>query len=78
METSAKKNQRVEKDAVRFGVEVTIKFGFDFKKFSIANGQFKLLHINFGNFLEPIDNFTVTSGITELIYNMNLSLKRMK
>ena len=36
METSAKKNQRVEKDAVRFGVEVTIKFEFDFKKFSIA------------------------------------------
>ena len=63
---------------VRFGVRVTIEFGFDFKNFSIANGQFKLLHINFGNFLEPIDNFNVTSGIIELIYNMNLSLKRMK
>ena len=33
MKTSAKKNQRVEKDAVRFEVEVTIKFEFDFKIF---------------------------------------------
>ena len=53
METSPKKNQRVEKDAVRFGVEVTIKFGFDFK--------------NFGNFLEPLDNFNVSSAIIEFI-----------
>jgi len=33
MEISAKKNKRVEKDAVKFGVKVTIEFGFDFKKF---------------------------------------------
>jgi len=33
MEISAKKNKRVEKDAVRFGVKVTIGFGFDFKFF---------------------------------------------
>ena len=78
IEIFAKKNQKVEKDVVRFGVRVTIEFGFDFKIFSIASGQYKLLHINFGIFLEPIDNFNVTSGITELIYNMNLSLKRMK
>ena len=31
MEISAKKNKRVENDAVRFGVKVTIEFGFDFK-----------------------------------------------
>ena len=57
---------------------MTIEFGFHFEILSIANGQYKLLHINFGNFLEPVDNFNVTSGITELIYNMNLNLKRMK
>ena len=32
MKTSTKKNQRVEKDVVKFGVKVTIKFGFDLKK----------------------------------------------
>ena len=47
METSARKNQRVEKDAVRFGVKVMIKFGFDFKKFSIANRQYKLFRVKF-------------------------------
>ena len=47
METSARKNQRVEKDAVRFGVKVTIKFGFDFKNFSIANRQYKLFRVKF-------------------------------
>ena len=47
METSAKKNQRVEKDAVRFEVEATIKFVFDFKKFSIANRQYKSFRVKF-------------------------------
>ena len=47
METSAKKNQKVENDAVRFGVEVTIKFGFDFKIFSIANRQYKSFRVKF-------------------------------
>jgi len=47
METSTKKNQRVEKDAVRFGVEVTIKFEFDFKKKIIANRQYILFHVKF-------------------------------
>ena len=47
IETSAKKNQRVEKDVVRFGVRVTIEFGFDFEIFSIAKGQYKLFHIKF-------------------------------
>ena len=50
MEISAKKNQRVKKDVVRFGVRVTIEFGFDFKIFSIANGQYKLFHIKFWQF----------------------------
>ena len=50
IEIFAKKNQKVEKDVVRFGVRVTIEFGFDFKIFSVANGQYKLLHINFGKF----------------------------
>ena len=78
IEISAEKNQRAKKEVVRFGVRVRIKFGFDFENFSIANGQFKLLHINFGNFLEPIDNFNVKRAITKLIYNLNLSLKCMK
>ena len=30
-----KKNQRVEKDVVRFGVRVTIEFGFDFEGHSL-------------------------------------------
>ena len=47
METSANKNQRVEKDTVRFGVKVTIEFGFDFEFFSLANRQFKLFHVKF-------------------------------
>ena len=47
MEASAKKNQRVEKDAVRFGVEVMIKFEFNFKKISIANRQYKIFHVKF-------------------------------
>ena len=47
METSAKKNQRVEKGAVRFGVEMTIKFGFEFKIFSIANRQYKSFRVKF-------------------------------
>ena len=54
MEISAKKNQRVEKDAVRFGVKVMIEFGFDFKFFSIANSQFKLLHVKFWLFFEAV------------------------
>ena len=49
-----KKNQRVEKDAVRFGVKVMIEFGFDFKNFSIANRQFKLFHVKFLLFFEAI------------------------
>ena len=45
MKTSANKNQRVEKDTVRFGVKVTIEFWFDFEFFSIGNRQFKLFHV---------------------------------
>ena len=54
METSANKNQRVEKDTVRFGVKVTIEFGFDFEFFSLANRQFKLFHVNFLLYFEAI------------------------
>ena len=64
IEISAKKNQRVEKDVVRFGVRVTIEFGFDFEIFSIANRQYKLLHIKFWYFLELYDIFNVSSAIT--------------
>ena len=32
-EASPKKNRRVEKDPVRFGVKVTVELGFDFKTF---------------------------------------------
>ena len=54
METSANKNQTVEKDTVRFGVKVTIEFGFDFEFFSLANRQFKLFHVKFWLFFEAI------------------------
>ena len=54
MEISAKKNKRVEKDAVKFGVKVTIEFGFDFKNFSITNIQFKLHHVKFWLFFEAV------------------------
>ena len=57
------KNQRVEKDVVRFWMKVAIKFGFDFKFFSIANRQYKILVI----FLEPFDNFSVLIAITEFL-----------
>jgi len=63
METSAMKNQRVEKDVVRFWMKVAIKFGFDFKFVSIANRQYKILVI----FLEPFDNFSVLIAITEFL-----------
>ena len=43
METSAKKNQRVEKDAVRFGVKVKNEFEFDFKFFSLLTSKLFLL-----------------------------------
>ena len=47
METSAKKNKRVEKDAVRFGVEVTIKFEFDFKIFFYSQETYILFRVKF-------------------------------
>ena len=47
METSVKKNHRVEKDAGRFEVKVMIEFGIDFEIFSIANRQYKLFHVKF-------------------------------
>ena len=54
MEISTKKNKRVEKDTVRFGVKVTIEFGFDFEFFSLANRQFKLFHVKFWLFFEAV------------------------
>ena len=62
IEIFAKKNQKVEKNVVRFGVRVTIEFGFDFKIFSIANGQYKLLHINFGN-LSHFDKLKIVTKL---------------
>ena len=35
METSTKKNHGAEKDTFKFGVKVTIEFGFDFEFFSM-------------------------------------------
>ena len=54
METFAKKNQRIEKDTVRFGVKVMIEFGFDFEFFPIASRQFKLFHVKFWLFFGAI------------------------
>ena len=50
IEISAEKNQRAKKEVVRFGVTVTIEFGFHFEILSIANGQYKLFHIKFWQF----------------------------
>jgi hypothetical protein len=47
MGTSPKKNQRVEKDAIRFEVKVMIKFVFEFEFFSIDHKQYKLFCVNF-------------------------------
>jgi len=45
METSPEKIRRFEKDAVRFGVKVTVEFEFDFKSFSTLHIQHVVLHI---------------------------------
>ena len=45
MKTSPKKNQRVEKDGVRFGVKVTVEFEFDFESFSTLHIQHVVLHV---------------------------------
>ena len=49
-----KKNQRIEKDAVKFGAKVTIEFGFDFKNVSIANRQLRLFHVKFWLFFRAV------------------------
>ena len=45
METSPEKIRRFEKDAVRFGVKVTVEFEFDFESFSTLHIQHVVLHI---------------------------------
>ena len=45
METSPEKIRRFEKDAVRFGVKVTVEFEFDFEIFSTLHIQYVVLHI---------------------------------
>jgi len=45
METSPEKIRRFEKDAVRFGVKVTVEFEFDFESFSTLHIQHLVLHI---------------------------------
>ena len=45
METSPEKIQRFEKDAVRFGVKVTVEFEIDFESFSTLHIQYVVLHI---------------------------------
>ena len=64
-EVSQKMNRSVEKDSVRFGVKVTVKLGFDFRTFCIDNREYRLFHMNFGNFLEPFDDFNLLSAIIE-------------
>jgi len=45
METSPEKIRRFEKDAVRFGVKVTVEFEFDFESFSTLHIRHVVLHI---------------------------------
>ena len=45
METSPEKIRRFEKDAVRFGVKVTVEFEFDIESFSTLHIQHVELHI---------------------------------
>ena len=42
---SQKKNRSDEKESVRFGVEVTVELGFDFKTFCIGNREYRLIHV---------------------------------
>jgi hypothetical protein len=49
-ETFPKKNQRVEKDAVRFGVKMTVEFEFDYEMFSTIHIEHVVLHVKFGTF----------------------------
>ena len=45
METSLEKTRRFEKDAVKFGVKVTVEFEFDFESFSTLHIQHVVLHV---------------------------------
>ena len=51
METSLEKTRRFEKDAVKFGVKVTVKFEFDFESFFTLHIQHVALHVKIWNFL---------------------------
>jgi hypothetical protein len=44
-QTSPKKVHRVEKNVVRFGVNVTVKFEFEFESFSTLDIQCIVLHV---------------------------------
>ena len=57
------RRRSVEKDSVRFGVKVTVELGFDFKIFYIGNREQDWFMCNFGNFLDPFDNFNLLSVI---------------
>ena len=50
METSLEKTRRFEKDAVKFGVKVTVEFEFDFESFSTLHIQHVVLHVKIWNF----------------------------
>ena len=45
MKTSPKKNERVEKDGVMFGVKVTVEFEFDFESFSTLHIEHVALYV---------------------------------
>ena len=47
IDTSPKKNQRVEKDPIRFGVKLMVELLFEFKTFCINNRQHRLLNVKF-------------------------------
>ena len=46
-DTSPKKNHRVEKDLIRFGVKLMVELLFEFKTFCIDNRQHILLNLKF-------------------------------
>jgi hypothetical protein len=65
-EASRKMNHTVEKDPVRFGVKVTVKFEFDIKTFCIGNRQQRLLQVKFWQIFGSVRyNFILLTAIID-------------
>ena len=62
---SHKKNGNVEKDSIRFGVKVMIELGLTSKLFVYTIENIDWFLCNFGNLLDPFDNFHLLSAIKD-------------